>query len=421
MNPSNLTRYPVFNLLLIVFAVFFVSCSSKEKGEKKMNSTAHAGTFGYDLAFLKSKGNMIVLKDETARSQVIVSPQYQGKVFTSTADGLSGKSFGWINYKLFRLGKIQLHINAYGGEDRLWLGPEGGQFSIFFKPGTKMVYENWFTPGVMDTAAFNLISKTDTSVTMEKSAHLANYAGTKFSFRLKREVDLLSVQSIEKDLGITVPDVVSVVGFQSENTLTNVGNTAWTPKKGALCIWILGMYRPSEKATVVIPFVQGDEKKLGKIVTTDYFGEISPDRLKIQNGIIFFKADGRKRCKLGVSPQRAKSVMGSYDAQNGVLTIIQFNKPEGVANYVNELWKIQKNPFNGDVANSYNDGPLENGSQIGPFYELETSSPAAFLSPGESILHVHRTFHFLGRESQLDQISRAVLGVGIQKIKSAFE
>jgi hypothetical protein len=24
------------------------------------------------------------------------------------------------------------HINVFGGEDRFWLGPEGGQFSIFF-------------------------------------------------------------------------------------------------------------------------------------------------------------------------------------------------------------------------------------------------------------------------------------------------
>ncbi|NOY79301.1 MAG: hypothetical protein GXO76_15720, partial [Calditrichaeota bacterium] len=155
--------------------------------------------------------------------------------------------------------------------------------------------------------------------------------------------------------------------------------------------------------------------------TTDYFGKITPDRLKIQNGVIFFKADGRKRCKLGVPPQRAKSVAGSYDAENHILTLIQFNKPKGPQKYINQLWKIQKHPFQGDVINSYNDGPLEDGSQIGPFYELETSSPAAFLSPGESIVHIHRTFHFVGDESQLDQISQAVLGVTIQQIKKAFK
>ncbi len=421
MNSSAMPRRSFFYLFLLIFALFFIFCSSNEKGDKKMASKYLSGTFGYDLAFLQSKGDMVVLKDNTAKSQVIVSPQYQGKVFTSTAGGLSGKSFGWINYKLFQSGKIQPHINAYGGEDRLWLGPEGGQFSIFFKPGTKMVFDNWFTPGIIDTAVFDLISKTDTSIIMEKSGHLTSYAGTQFDFQLKREIDLLPIQTVEKDLNITVPNGIRVVGFQSKNTLTNIGSAAWTPKKGTLCIWILGMYRPSEKATVAIPFVQGDEKKLGKIVTTDYFGKITPDRLKIENGVIFFKADGRKRCKLGVPPKRAKSVVGSYDAENGVLTIIQFNKPEGISNYINQLWKIQENPFEGDVVNSYNDGPLEDGSQIGPFYELETSSPAAFLSSGESIIHVHRTFHFVGDELQLGQISKAVLGVDVQVIRSVFK
>ena len=34
-------------------------------------------------------------------------------------------------------GKTQPHINVYGGEDRFWLGPEGGQFSIFFAKDAK--------------------------------------------------------------------------------------------------------------------------------------------------------------------------------------------------------------------------------------------------------------------------------------------
>ena len=98
----------------------------------------------------------------------------------------------------------------------------------------------------------------------------------------------------------------------------------------------------------------GDAKKLGKFVTRGYFGKIPPDQLKIANGLIFFKADGRKR---GVSPKRTKSVVGSYDAENGVLTIIQYNKSTAISTDINQLCKIQKNPFEGDVVNSYNDGP----------------------------------------------------------------
>ena len=88
------------------------------------------GTFGYDLDFLEKQGNIIVLSGNDNKAQIIVSPEYQGKVFTSTAEGLEGKSFGWINYDLLESDTILDHMNAFGGEDRLWIGPEGGQFSI---------------------------------------------------------------------------------------------------------------------------------------------------------------------------------------------------------------------------------------------------------------------------------------------------
>ena len=57
---------------------------------------------------------------------------------------------------------------------------------------------------------------------------------------------------------------------------------------------------------------------------------------------------------------------------------MNYSLPAGEREYVNSLWEIQDEPFRGDVVNSYNDGKLEDGTQLGPFYELESSSPAAF-------------------------------------------
>ena len=123
---------------------------------------------------------------------------------------------------------------------------------------------------------------------------------------------------------------------------------------------------------------------------------------------------------MGLAPGRAKPVAGSYDEDKQVLTIIHYSIPPGIIEYVNQLWTLQEYPFIGDVLNSYNDGPLEDGSQMGPFYELESSSPAAFLAPGGSITHVHSVFHFVGEENKLNTISESVLGVSIDEIKSAF-
>ena len=85
------------------------------------------------------------------------------------------------------------------------------------------------------------------------------------------------------------------------------------------------------------------------------------------------------------------------------------------------MWEIQKDPFGGDAINSYNDGSPEPGKPpLGPFYELETSSPAAALAPGESIRHVSRTIHLSGDETELDRLARTMLGVGLADIKAAF-
>jgi hypothetical protein len=73
------------------------------------------------------------------------------------------------------------------------------------------------------------------------------------------------------------------------------------------------------------------------------------------------------------------------------------------------------------VVNSYNDGPPAPGAKpLGPFYELETSSPAAALGPGESLRHVHRTFHFQGPRPELDALARRLLGAPLDAIEQAL-
>ena len=116
---------------------------------------------------------------------------------------------------------------------------------------------------------------------------------------------------------------------------------------------------------------------------------------------------------------RSKGVLGSYDAENGVLSLVRFNQPEGATDYVNSLWKIQDHPYAGDAENSYNDGPPSPGAKpLGPFYEMESSSPAAALDPGQSITHIHTTMHLSGPESDLDAVAKAILGLSLRDIEA---
>ena len=376
--------------------------------------------FEEDIKVLGEHTDLIVLKDSDGMGQVAVVPQYQGRVMTSTTDGKA--SFGWINHDLISSGEPVPHMNAYGGEDRFWLGPEGGQFGIYFPPGGPFTRDVWQVPAVIDTEPFEVVSQGTDRATFRRKARLTNHSGHSFDVAIDREIRLLDAAACGEALNLTIPKTARVIGFESDNTLQNVGDNAWTKETGTLSIWIPGMYKRSEESTVVTPFVKGDESELGPIVNSAYFGEVPDDRLQTGETAVFFRADSPFRSKIGLSPQRAKPILGSYDGANKLLTLVQYTLPEGATDYVNSMWALQEKPFGGDVVNSYNDGPdTPGGPVLGPFYELESSSPAALLAPGESINHIHRTIHIEADEAVLDFLARQTLGVGLEEITGAFD
>lgn len=411
------TIYP-----FLIVSIIISSCNNG--GDKKTNnsdtmSSYQQGSFGYDRTFLqKVDDSLVILTDKAGSASVIVSPKYQAKVFTSTADGDSGLSFGWVNYKAFTAA-VDAHMNAYGGENRLWLGPEGGKFSLFFEPGKQMVFDNWKTPPAIDTEPWVVTGRSDEIVKMQKSMHLINYNNTAMDVLVDRSVKILSSAEISQRISFSLDPAVKAVGYQTENIITNKGDQAWTESTGMPCIWILDMFRPTPNTVIVIPFKKTGIGDFEKVATTNYFGQIPPERIKHTEDILFFKADGKSRGKLGISPAKATPVAGSFDAENNVLTITLFDI-DSSAKYLNQEWNTSKPPFSGDAVNAYNDGPLEDGTQMGPFYELESVSPAAFLKPGQSLSHNHTVFHFKGEESVLEGIANKLLGVSLKDIRSKF-
>jgi len=240
--------------------------------------------------------------------------------------------------------------------------------------------------------------------------------------QVDREVRLLSAASAWKKLGVKPAPGVKLVAYESNSRIRNAGKEPWRKETGLLSIWILGQFNPSPTTTIVVPIKPGPESELGVKVTSDYFGTVPSERLVVRDDGVFFSADGQFRSKIGVNPRRSKGVLGSYDAANKILTIVQFTQPEGVTDYVNSQWKLQDHPYAGDVANSYNDGPPAPGAKpLGPFYEMESSSSAAALAPGKSLTHIHRTMHLSGSVKDLDTVARATLGVSLAAIQNALK
>jgi hypothetical protein len=412
-----MNRLKILPVLILLLASCNNNDQTRKSNLKEKNMTSDSTKYGFNRDFLKKHVAVVELKN--ASSAVTIVPAWQARVMTSTSEGDSGFSFGWINRDLIASGRQLPHINAFGGEERLWLGPEGGQFSIFFSKGKDFTYENWQTPAFLDTEPFQLMSSTDTSAFFGNDIVTENYTGTKFKFRIERAVTLMSAKEINKQLTIDV-NGLDCVAYSSENRLINKGEVAWKKETGLLSIWMLGMFNPSPAVIIVIPFRQGDEKLLGPTVNDNYFGKIASDRLRVSDNHIFFRADGKSRGKIGIPPLRATGVMGSYDSDNKILTLLICRLPEAKRDYVNSAWQIQENPFSGDALNSYNDGPLDDGSQMGPFYELETSSPAADLKPGEGLSHIQFTLHLTGDHDKLDLVSRKMLGVSLNDISKVF-
>ena len=403
--------------LIVILALALAAACAKTPPKEE----AKGIMFKDDVAFLKQHTQTVVLSDGSGQAQVVVNPDLQGRVMTSTAGGPDGLSFGWINRELLAAKQNNVHMNAFGGEDRFWLGPEGGQFSIFFKKGAPFNLDNWFTPPPINEGAFDVVSQEAGRIQFRKAMLLVNYSGTEFDLEVNREVRLMSSAEL-KDLGLPIAEGVKAVAYWSDNKITNWGKKAWTKDTGLLSIWILGMFNPSPATTIVVPFKPGPEAELGPKANDAYFGKVPADRLIFKDDVLFFSGDGKYRSKIGISSKRVKPFAGSYDAAAGVLTVVHLTVPEGATDYVNSMWEIQEKPFGGDAVNSYNDGPASPGAKpLGPFYELESSSPAVALKSGETLTHVHTTMHFQGEERALDAIAHAALGVGIAEIKAAFK
>jgi len=366
-------------------------------------------TFADDVAFLSKYGPVHVLEGKNG-ARVALSAKYQGRAMTSAVDP-SGTSFGWINRDFIAAGKTGTQFDNYGGEDRFWLGPEGGQFGLYFAPGKPFTFDTWQVPAALQEGAWDMPEATPTRAVFKKTMTLTNWSGTAFVIEVERTIRLVDVPAA---------DGVHAVAYESVNKITNKGKDAWKRDTGMPSIWILAMFAPSPDAHVIVPFDNAPALKGTPIVNDAYFGKVASERLTVHEdkGFMVFTADGKERGKIGLSPARAKPMLGSYSARAKLLTVVQYDKAKtATAPYVNSMWEKQSAPYAGDVVNSYNDGsPGPGKPPLGGFYEIETSSPAAELAPGQSLVHTHRTFHMVGDAPALEPLAKKMLGVSLADV-----
>ena len=242
--------------------------------------SAASPTFADDLAFLAKHGAVHVLEG-AGGARVALSAKYQGRVMTSAVDG-AGKSFGWINRDFIHAGKTATQFDNYGGEDRFWLGPEGGQFGMYFLPGKPYAFDTWQVPAALQEGAWDMDGATPSRAAFKKTMTVTNWTGTAFTIAIERTVSLVEAPAA---------DGVRGVAFETVNKITNKGKAAWKRDTGLPSIWILAMFAPSADARVIVPFETGAATKGTPIVNDAYFGKVPAERLAVREdkGFLVFR------------------------------------------------------------------------------------------------------------------------------------
>jgi hypothetical protein len=426
-----MTRFPwiaprFWTVLLGGIALAALAIGTAHGADKKGSPMS----YGEARDFLAKHTKLVELTNQ-AGARVAVAPEWQGRVMTSTCGGQEGLSFGFVNRDFIEAGKTDPQFNNYGAEDRMWLCPEAGQFSLWFKPGEKQVLKNWQTAPALNEGAWKVVAQpqpNDPTVRMSTQMKFQNTSATPFELDVNRDVRLLGGDDFGKLFGASAAAIigqagVKTVAYETMNQIINRG-PAFSKEKGLVSIWILGMMNAGPKAVILVPYKSGPESELGPVVKSDYFGPLPADRLKITPEAVLFVADSKFRSKIGTSQRRARNVLGSIDFEAGVLTLVQFTMPDDPAkhDYLNNMWEVpQTNPFTGDVANAYNDGPNDLGKQLGAFYEIESISPAKELKTGESLIHRHRTIHVQADAATLRKLAKETLGIDLEAVKKALQ
>jgi len=369
-------------------------------------------SFGEIVALARQASPVVVLQSADDKSQVLVAPTRQGRVLTSTAAGNQGLSYGWVDLRA-----LANATKDPGGEDRLWLGPMGTQYSLFFAPGIPFVEANWRVPPCLATGGMPVVKQQENFVDMQRDVTFQNHQGVSFSATLHRRIRIFSRRDMNKQLSIQIPPTLRAVGFESDNRITNTGNE-WKHDTGLVTLWILGKFPGGDATTVVLPTRQPPAESID---LRTYLFDLDSSRLAHDQQTLYYRGDGRYRSKVGIGPALAQSIFGSYDAQHHVLTIIQYSLGQDTT-YVSHRRGPQTEPYVGDVVNSYNNGPMDGSlAQNATFYELESSSPALPCRPQQTLRHTHQTYHFEGDPAELDKIAKQLLRQPLKQICHTLE
>jgi hypothetical protein len=321
--------------------------------------------------------------------RIVICPDWNGNVMTSTCDGIDGSSFGLVNVKAIDSGKTDWFYNSYGGEDQLIFLPESGTFVIDSLP----------QPSVLR---------------MRRSVRLNADHGNDAELDIIRTVRLLDRYEIYLIFGnaaaISLDQMdVSFVGFITVNSIVNsaIRSPSWSQP---VSLQIRGMFNSGQSTVAIVPFQPVKESESEFSIDTDFFGSSPHGRLRLLPSAtsptaVLLRADGKYRCQVTASRKRVKPILGALDFREGTLTLIAFDL------------ELPYSDESDQTVRAYNHGPSFPGeAEFAQFYEFNLLSLIHELPHGETQTLHQYTLHINADKRTLTYLAQEVLGVEYEQV-----
>ena len=325
------------------------------------------------LNYLAQKTSVIELYNQWG-GRVAVCPDWNGRILTSTCDGLDGNSFGFVNVQAIDNEQFE----KFGGEDQWTISPLIHPFTV------DNVKEN-------KTALQQTLSMTDAN-------------GVPVDVHLSRSISLLSRQAIGSWFGDAVAEAleqadVSVVSFRTENIVRS-------QQKAHIASRQRGMFNASPHTTVIVPTVPEGFAPKPIPVEIDYLGRSPHGRIRHLPQTLLFRADGQGRCRITIPFSSAPPIIGAVELRQGVLTLWTFDLPNGSEE---------------DIIRIYNPG-RSHGNELdwATYHEINCFSSAQELLPENSLTYCQCTLHLNADNKVLDDLVQQIFDVSLEAIRSRF-
>jgi len=395
MGTFNSLRTKMLLFNFIFFIIIFIIISNCQKAPEPVEGVVEIGKINQLISTLKGRVNCLTLSKNN--QVLVVSPEMGGRIIGISTDGIEGKNLLWVNKEITSEDFLKADVPFINpGGHRSWIAPE----DAFYLDND----DNWFCPKVMDPGIYTVISSTNNSVAVSNIFTIKDKSKNEYNLQLKRDISMLDSPPIPPS---ELQEEIKFVGYNLVHSLKNLSQKTVGKDVPFVGLWSLIQVSPS--GTVIVPFNPPAESKKAY---QGYFEPILPERINVSDNIISIKIDGKRREKIGISPECSKGCIAYLSAENndeGVLFIKKFSvEPEGT--YLDGPWNVKR--VNGDAVQIYNDD-----GNMGGFAEIECHGPAKVIKPKEEESHSIDVYVFTGSLNNLKVIGSKIMGFDFNKIK----